>query len=303
LTEAVLIPPTIPSSAIFIAPHPDDVAIAAGALAVTLNRSPCLTSLAFVTSGGEARMALSTLRAHGWTGHSVSDDSSDVRGAIRIAEGRKEARILGFPHDHVLVLDRQSWHTNHKTPRRALNADGSIRDVSAYVPGTVTAEALQEIVGILPPAGETWLICPHPSDTQVIHRVVTAMTAAAADIAAPRFPNALFRLVYYEALSTTAFAPMAGHSPLRVAFGASTFAAKARAIRAHESMYERRRAFGGYVNTEPADYDVLAARRCRSLAGLEPCVRGLEFAEQFLISDDTRSLRRTSTQWAASRSV
>jgi GlcNAc-PI de-N-acetylase len=272
---------SLPDAAVFVAPHPDDIAIAAGGLAAVLSELGVTTRMVLATDGSEARIPESALRRHGWTPAMSSLATRELRGRIRIAEGREEARCLGFGDDAVVVLN-QRWHSEHRTPPDGLFDDLSLRDVASYRPGPIDRAAVDAMRSAINVDGEdVWLAIPHPDDRLVMHRIVTqiALDALVPDERQETATGALF----YEALSTSRFSTPSGGREVTLGYDQEVMDCKRAAIRAHVSMAERRRIFGGYSTTGTVPYDELAHDRDRDLAGR--IGHALPFAERFVLVD------------------
>lgn len=251
-----------PARAVFVAPHPDDIAISAGALAVALNRRCAQHRMILATDGSEARIPGSVLDSFGWEPHWPGEQTRALRGRIRVEEGREEGLQLGFPaHDGVVVLLSQGWHSHHATEHHALHDDLSLRDVDRFAPGPVDDVALQEMADAIAAAQPRWLVIPHPADRLLMHRIVSGLAlSAVADV------PARVDVLFYEPLSNATFELGAGWQPVTLEFDDAIRATKRRAILAHRSMAERRRVLGGYSTAGHTGYDVLADERDRRLA-------------------------------------
>jgi hypothetical protein len=238
--------------------------------------------MVLVTDGSEARIPESALRRHGWTPAMSSLATRELRGRIRIAEGREEARCLGFGDDAVVVLNHQRWHSEHRTPPDRLFDDLSLRDVAGYKPGPIDGAAVNAMRSAINVDGEdVWLAIPHPEDRLVMHRIVTQIARDA--LGPDERRGTATRVLFYEALSTSRFSTPPGGREVTLGFDEEVMGCKRAAIRAHVSMAERRRIFGGYSTTGTVPYDKLAHDRDRDLAGRHG--HELPFAERFVLVD------------------
>jgi LmbE family N-acetylglucosaminyl deacetylase len=170
----------MPERLVVFAPHPDDAAISAGALLVLAALEGIPTTVALLTDGSEARLAAGMKRAR--------------RGRIRVAEAREEIRRLGLPPRALRLLRHRDWFEHHRTPKRFLHADLSLRDVAGFRPGPFTAAAVEEIRSVV---GRGRVLCcaPHPRDRLLMHRITTTLVLEAVR----PFPCGL---LFYECLST-----------------------------------------------------------------------------------------------------
>lgn len=237
--------------AVLFSPHPDDIAISMGGFAAFLAKAGVETEMALVTDGSESMIPASVLEEHGWREGLPAFDQRDLRGRIRVAEARKEARRLGFEPGAVRLLKRQRWFSGHRTPAAFLNEDLSLRDVSAFEPGVLDSDAVAEIASLID--GEDFCAAPDPNDRLIMHRVVTELVERARGEAP---------LMTYECLSTIE----PSGSGFIFGFGEELMGPKCDAIRAHVSMAERRRQFGGYSNPGREPYDVIVKRANAELA-------------------------------------
>lgn len=280
-----------PARAVFVAPHPDDIAISTGALAVVLNRRRAPHRMILATDGSEARIPESVLEGFGWEPHWPVEQTRALRGRIRVEEGREEALRLGFPaRDGVVVLTSQGWHSDHATEDDALHDDLSLRDVDRFAPGPVDEVALREMADAIAADGPCWLAIPHPADRLLMHRIVAGLALrAVADM------GAQVDVLCYEALSNATFELPAGWQPVTLEFDDGIGAAKRSAILAHRSMAERRRVFGGYSTAGRSGYDMLADERGRRLARVIDS--SFPAAERFALWRDPSSadLRKLAT--------
>lgn len=264
-----------PPSVLFVSPHPDDICIAMGALAAHLARRCADSTMLLVTDGSEGRMAKSTLSRHGWTsGWSVAD-TTRLRGDIRVAEAEQEAATLGI--GRVAKAGGQGWHANPATTADATDDYGALLDVADFRPSTVTAAArapIADIVARLPE--ESVVFLPAPNDRQLIHRITTCLALEAVEEAGTRL-----RLAFYLPLSSNGWGVEGTSADF--AFGDDLADIKSRAIAAHRSQIERRRAFGAYTSTDSRDYRQIAADRDRARA--RSLGDALPYAEAFQLLD------------------
>jgi LmbE family N-acetylglucosaminyl deacetylase len=244
--------------AVLFSPHPDDIAISMGAFAAFLAQARVETSVVLATDGSESLVPASVLERYGWTPEMPPAEQRALRGRIRVAEALEEATRLGFGPVAVRLLKRQRWFTEHRTPAEFLNADLSLRDVSRFEPGPVDKEAAEEIREAI--GDNTICAIPDPNDRLRMHRIVTELVMQVRGRAS---------LLTYECLST--IEPTG--SQIVFGFGDELLNVKCRAIRAHVSMAERRRQFGGYSNPGTEPYDAIVTRRNAGLARTQ----GLDF--------------------------
>jgi hypothetical protein len=197
--------------------------------------------------------------------------AGELRGRIRVAEAAEEARRLGLAEGCVRLLARQAWFSRHRTPAEFLREDGSLLRVEGFMPGPVDGEAVEEVAGALAGAGAVICAVPEPEDRLLMHRITTALGVAAVR----RAPANVLGVLTYECFTTE------GQPPGRVYFGFGEAAMwrKQHAIRAHDSMRERRRQLGGYSTAGAEFYDTMVERWNRETAregGLAP-----PYAERF----------------------
>ncbi len=271
-----------PERLVLVSPHPDDVGISAGALAAVAARGGVPATIVLATDGSEARLPASVLRRHGWNAAMSAVEQRALRGAIRVAEARTEAARLGLGESAVVLLKNQRWFTAHRTPREYLHADLSLRSVDGFRPGPLDEGAVAELRDLLPrrPGGLVVCAAPDPLDKLLMHRLVTALLVRALR-SLRATDRAAYALVTYECLSTAEWsAPITTY----LGFERDVMRAKRHAIRAHRSMYERRKRFGGYSNPGRADYDAVVVRANADLAARA----GLPFpfAERYGLYED-----------------
>lgn len=243
----------VPQRFVLFAPHPDDIAISMGALAACIALLRVPTTIVLVTDGSEARLPEHVIREVAGDRPRSPEELAQVRGQIRISEAEKEAEILGFPKSSVQRLGRQSWFTRHRTRREHLNADLSLANVSGFCPGEIEDEAIGEIREVIGTGTDVVCAVPDPDDKLTMHRITTEIVNRGRGDA---------RLLTYECLSTTA----PSGPQMIFGFGEDLLSVKSDAIRAHWSMKERRKQFGGYSNSGSEFYDVLVRRRNADLA-------------------------------------
>jgi LmbE family N-acetylglucosaminyl deacetylase len=245
-----------PRRLLLVSPHPDDVGISAGALAITAARAPIPTTIVLATDGSEASMPWTVLARHGGHESMSGEAQRALRGSIRVRESRAEAVRLGLGESSVRLLASQRWFTAHRTPNEFLYPDLSLRSVGGFQPGPVEEDALAEFRSLIED-GPVLCAVPEPRDKLLMHRIVTALVREALK------PFDGCRLITYECLSTEEWsAPVTTY----LGFGEEVMRIKREAIRAHQSMYERRREFGGYANAGGEAYDSIAARGNAELA-------------------------------------
>ena len=232
---------------VLFAPHPDDIAISMGALAASIAAARTQVTIVLMTDGSEASIPAEI------TGGGSPEELRARRGQIRVAEAVEEAIRLGFEAGAVRLLHRQTWFTDHRTPRPYLNDDLSLRDVRGFVPGEIEACALDEIAGAVGGGAETVCAVPDPADRLLMHRITHSLVSRVRGQA---------RLLTYECLSTER---LTGAQTL-FGFGEEQLGVKCHAIRAHVSMRERRLRQGGYSNPGTEFYDVIVTRNNAALA-------------------------------------
>ena len=135
-----------------------------------------------------------------------------------------------------------------------------MRDVSRFEPGPIDDAAIEEIRETIGGGEDTICAIPDPNDRLWMHRIIPDLVMRT---------HGRANLLTYECLSTIE------PSVPQMLFGfvEELMAVKCHAIRAHESMAERRRQFGGYSNPGTQGYDEIVRRRNAELARK----RGLDF--------------------------
>jgi LmbE family N-acetylglucosaminyl deacetylase len=248
-----------PSRLLLFAPHPDDICISAGGLAAIAGQAGIDTKMILVTDGSESVIPEQVLQKFGWNDGWHPERTRNLRGRIRVGEANEEASRLGLNPLSVRLLQHQSWHTNHQTPSRAMNADLSIRIVNEYRPAPIDHYAVSEVRELLNESANECLILafPDPYDNLCMHRTATALIAMAL-LAEPDGANASRHLLLYRCLSSVK--ERAYGERVVVEFGEDIMQRKVHAIQAHESMRERRRLFGGYGSRSSEFYDTIVQR-------------------------------------------
>lgn len=246
----------LPERLVILCPHPDDLSISLGACAAAAAESGVRVEAALLTDGSEAYIPEDVLRAHGWGEEDGA--AGELRGRIRVAEAVEEARRLGLGEGCVRLLTRQTWFSRHCTPAEFLREDGSLLRVEGFTPGPVESTAVEEVAGALGGGGGVICAVPEPEDRLLMHRITTALGAAAAR----RASAPVLGVLTYECFTTV------GPLPGRVYFGFDETAMrrKQHAIRAHHSMRERRRQLGGYSTAGAEFYDTMVERWNREAA-------------------------------------
>jgi LmbE family N-acetylglucosaminyl deacetylase len=261
-TSPILVP--LPRKLILFSPHPDDIAISLGGLAAW-SAGRVATTIVLMTDGSEAQMPKHVTRGH------VADDAPVeekrwARGNIRVREAAQEAIALNFDPSVVRLLNRQSWFSRHRTPAEYMNDDLSLLDVNGFVPAPIDDDAIAEVREVIGSDEDTICVVPDLNDRLTMHRVTTRLVTENRGKA---------RLITYECLSTVEVT-----GPQTVfGFDECLMRRKCEAVLAHQSMIERRKHFGGYMNPGTEFYDVIVRRKNKALA----CELGLEhpYAERF----------------------
>lgn len=252
---------------LLFSPHPDDIAIAMGGFAALLAEAGSDgVAVILATDGSESLVPANVLERHGWTSGMTPVEQRALRGRIRVAEATEEIARLGFDRSVVHLLGHQRWATEHRTPSEFLHPDLSLRDVAKFEPGPIDENAAQEIRAFIGDGDDTVCAIPDPNDRLLMHRIVSALVTRVRGRAG---------LLTYECLST-----VEPSSPqFVVSFGEQLMETKCHAIRAHESMIERRRQFGGYSNPGTEGYDEIVRRKNAELASEHRCE--FPFAERY----------------------
>jgi LmbE family N-acetylglucosaminyl deacetylase len=239
---------------LLFAPHPDDIAISMGGLVALLAQGGADgITVVLATDGSESLVTANVLEKHGWNPSMPPHQQRALRGRIRVAEAEEEAERLGFHRGIVRLLEHQRWATEHRTPREFLYDDLSLKDVAKFVPGPIDDEVTEEIRGLIGSGEETICAVPDANDRLLMHRIVTELVSRVRGNAG---------LLTYECLSTVA----PSVPQFLFTFGEELMAVKRHAVRAHESMAERRRQFGGYSNPGTEGYDEIIERKNSELA-------------------------------------
>ena len=230
---------------VVFAPHPDDLSISMGALAAFLAGQGVQITPVLATDGSESAIPENVLREHGWAG----GEQMSLRGRIRVQEAYEEARRLGL--GKVVLLKHQEWFNRHRTPPALLRRDCSLNAVEDFIPGPVTPAALEEIGCLV--QGMDVCAVPDPNDRLLMHRIVTQMVCEV---------RCEVPVMTYKCLSTV----VTSGPQFLFEFRQELMDVKCHALRAHRSMFERRRQFGGYSNPGSEGYDNLVTRADRELA-------------------------------------
>lgn len=272
------VPVPVPERLLLFSPHPDDVAISAGALAAWAAEAAIPTVVVLVTDGSEARIPSSVLATHGWTTTMSSSEQRALRGQVRTGEALEEVRRLGFGASALHRLRQQRWFERHQTEEEFLHPDQSLRDVTRFRPGAIDAAAVLEIQDLIGKGPEDHVICgvPDPRDRLMMHRIVTALVAEALLPLCSKRPER-YGLLTYECLSTEQREEKGPWTYF--GFGEELMSVKCHAILAHRSMQERRKQFGGYSNSGDEFYDSLVRRANRETA--QRCGVRAVFAERY----------------------
>jgi LmbE family N-acetylglucosaminyl deacetylase len=254
-----------PSRLLLFAPHPDDICISAGALSILACEAGIETQMILVTDGSESKIPEHVLRQYGWNDDWSPKRTRDLRGEIRLAEAKEEARHLGLKSSSVQLLRHQNWHTYHQTPDSAMNPDLSIQDVSKYSPSPLDAEAVREIVEVIQASRSMplSLVFPDPNDKLTMHRTVSGLVSLALSQVLSSSTISC-SLLLYRCLSS--FPRNYFGTRLFLEFEQKTVERKLRAIQAHVSMKERRRLYGGYSSTSSEFYDEIVLKWNKEIA-------------------------------------
>ena len=252
---------------LLFAPHPDDIAISMGGLAALLAQGGSGgVTVVLATDGSESLVPASVLEKHGWGPSLPPEQQRELRGRIRVAEAEEEVARLGFSRGVVRLMEHQRWATEHRTPREFLYDDLSLKDVTRFVPGPIDEEAAEEVRELIGDGEDIICAVPDANDRLLMHRIVTELVSGVRGHAG---------LLTYECLSTTA----PSVPQILFSFGEDLMTVKRHAIRAHESMAERRRQFGGYSNPGTEGYDEIVERKNSELARSYGC--DFPFAERY----------------------
>jgi LmbE family N-acetylglucosaminyl deacetylase len=238
-------------------PHPDDLSISLGGLAILASQAGVPIHSILMTDGSEAAIPEQFLaQAQGAVDALTPPDPKRLRGKIRVRESREEALRLGLGVESVILLNRQTWFTRHRTPADAMNADGSIRDVNRFRPGPITPAAIEEIASLLGDAKGAKVLCavPAPLDRQRMHALTPYLVVKALRPLARRDPDR-FSLLIYRCLSTAGWPE--GPRQRILGFNEKIMTRKCHAIQASESMKARRAILGGYANQGHQFYDTI----------------------------------------------
>ncbi len=270
-----------PKHILFISPHPDDIAISCGGMAILAGQHQVKCETLLVTDGSEARIPLEFLENHGWKANCSAEETRVIRGKVRENEAIEESRLLGMPFGALRLLQRQSWHNPHHTKLDYMYPDMSIRDVSKYVPGPILPHSWMELVEKIQETGsdDIWLLTPHPDDVLAMHRITTGLTLRAA-LEFERHSRNAIKVKFYETLSARSMPLQVDRTEFIVGFDHSVMKQKQQAILAHHSMIARRAAYGGYVNKQQDYYDVTVYQRNIETARERPNSNS-SFAERF----------------------
>jgi hypothetical protein len=241
----------LPNRLILFSPHPDDIAISMGALAAWASQRVA-TTIVLMTDGSEAQLPDHVMERY-VTSNAGPEERRSARGRLRVGEAVREAVALGFDAAVVRLLDRQSWFTRHQTPSAFMNGDLSLRDVNGFEPGPVDGDTTAEIRDLIGSGEGVICAVPDANDRLTMHRMTTRLVSENRGRAG---------LLTYECLSTIEVT-----GPQTVfAFGEELMDRKCAAILEHESMRERRKHFGGYMNPGTEFYDSIVRRRNGALA-------------------------------------
>ena len=245
-----------PSHIIVFSPHPDDLSISMGGFVILAARAGIPINSILLTNGSEAIIPDGFLHQHGWHPRMSVTEVCRLRGEIRLREAQEEAIRLGLKRDSVILLKKQNWFDSHRTPLEAMNADGSIKDVSHFKPGPLDLDSLDEICLLFEKFNGIKVFCAIPclNDKQLMHRLTTILVLRAlSSLPQHRLKN--YNLLIYKCLSTYKWEPDAYHRV--VGFDENIMKRKCHAIMANESMKSRREVIGGYANRGREFYDTI----------------------------------------------
>jgi LmbE family N-acetylglucosaminyl deacetylase len=248
----------VTGNAVFVAPHPDDVAIGSGAFAYSMHCLGVSSSMVLATDGSEARIPEMFLAEHGWAPSWSPQETERLRGRIRIDEAKREATILGMQKE-VRVASDQHWFVEHMTPPQGMNIDRSIRDVKLFCPAPIDELSINGMRKALGDLNGALIFVTAPDDSLRMHRITTGLVAI---IVAQQWTlgGGPAGLVFYEALSSSDSQQPLGQ-PVTVEFGEPVWSIVKSAIGVHASMAARRRVFGAYVNKNKTSYEALALEK------------------------------------------
>ena len=266
-----------------------------GGFVISAARDGIPISSILVTNGAEAVIPHAFLAQHGYHAKLTTPEICRLRGAVRVSEAREEAHRLGLSDGSVILLQKQTWFTEHRTPDNALNSDGSLCDVDRFKHGPLKSESIYEIQELLNNAkGSNILFAvPAPHDRQLMHRITTALVVKALSLL-PDIDFKRFKLLIYKCLSTTKWKESENH--IAIGFGEEIMSRKCFAINANESMKTRRKIIGGYSNKGRDFYDVII--RSKNSADAQKYKLKEPYAECFQCCNVPSNMWHALKQWA-----